>query len=179
MKNKYSTNVVWNEEDNVFIATCTEFSLLSAYGDTQEEAMAEFQVVLEMAIESYVEDNLELPKPKLSTTHSGQFRIRIPKTLHKNLAETAEQEGVSLNTYAVSLLSEKHAAKTIYSETIDTLDHTVEQLTSSLLPQQQELQIHNQKINFQENPDYPLADDYVISWNSVKAVSKKHKAQAN
>jgi len=164
MKNKYSTNVIWDEEDNIFIATCTEFPLLSAYGDTQEEAITEFQVVLEMAIESYEEDNLELPKPRLSTTHSGQFRIRIPKTLHKNMTEAAEHEGVSLNTYAVSLLSERQASKALYSETIKTLEHTIQHLTTSLLSQQHELQIHHQKINFQENLDYSTVDDLKLSW---------------
>jgi len=31
--------------------------------------------------------------------------MRMPKSLHRRLAETAEREGVSLNQYIVSLLS--------------------------------------------------------------------------
>lgn len=37
--------------------------------------------------------------------YSGQTRIRIPVSLHRRLAEQAEFEGVSLNTYIIYLLS--------------------------------------------------------------------------
>lgn len=37
---------------------------------------------------------------------SGQWRLRVPRTLHRRLHERAKTEGVSLNTLAVSLLSE-------------------------------------------------------------------------
>lgn len=36
---------------------------------------------------------------------SGKFVIRIPKSLHYKLAIEAEQEGVSLNQYALYKLS--------------------------------------------------------------------------
>lgn len=150
MKDRYSTNVCWDEEDNCFIATCTEFPLLSAYGDTREEAISEFQIVLEMAIESFEDDKLELPKPKTTSSHSGQFRIRMPKSLHRNLAESAEREGVSLNTYAVSLIAENNALKQSYTAKIDTLERVVQQLASTLASQHRELQVHTEKLNFIE-----------------------------
>nr|WP_246473258.1 toxin-antitoxin system HicB family antitoxin [Treponema parvum] len=37
--------------------------------------------------------------------NSGQFKIRIPKSLHKTLAEDSKKEGVSMNQYCVYLLS--------------------------------------------------------------------------
>ena len=36
---------------------------------------------------------------------SGQLRLRIPKDLHKDLALSADRQGVSLNTYMIYLLS--------------------------------------------------------------------------
>lgn len=41
----------------------------------------------------------------MTKTHSGQLRLRMPSSLHRELAEQAEKEGVSLNSYLVYLLS--------------------------------------------------------------------------
>ena len=38
--------------------------------------------------------------------YSGQFRLRLPKSLHKHLAERAKAEGVSLNQFCVYVLSQ-------------------------------------------------------------------------
>ncbi len=151
MKDKYSVNVFWDEEDNCFIATCHEFPLLSAHGDTKEEAISEFQVVLEMAIESYIEDHLELPKPKILSNYSGQFRIRMRKNLHKELAETAEKEGVSLNSYAVSVIAENHAIKKLYADKIEALERMINGLTLNIVSQHQELQVYTKKLEFFED----------------------------
>ena len=37
--------------------------------------------------------------------YSGQFKLRLPKSLHKRLAEKSGEEGVSMNQYCVYLLS--------------------------------------------------------------------------
>lgn len=150
MKDYYSVNIFWVEADNCFIASCPEFPLLSAHGDTKEEAASEFQIVLEMAIDSYIEDKIELPKPRTSLNYSGQFRIRMPKSLHRDLAETALKEGVSLNSYTVSVISENHTNKKIYTEKIHALERMIEKLTINLVSQHQALQVHTQKINFLE-----------------------------
>ena len=46
-----------------------------------------------------------IPEPKSTEQYSGEFRLRIPKELHKELAIDAEEEGVSMNQYCVYLLS--------------------------------------------------------------------------
>lgn len=37
--------------------------------------------------------------------YSGQFRLRIPSSLHQALAEQAKEEGVSLNMFVTSILA--------------------------------------------------------------------------
>lgn len=37
--------------------------------------------------------------------YSGQFKLRIPRSLHRALAEYSQREGVSMNQYCVYLLS--------------------------------------------------------------------------
>ena len=38
-------------------------------------------------------------------TYSGQFKLRLPRSLHRALAEHSQKEGVSMNQYCVYLLS--------------------------------------------------------------------------
>ena len=151
MSDKYSVSVCWNNEDRCFIATCSEFPLLSAHGDSREEAVSEFQIVLEMAIESFTEDNIELPKPKTTASHSGQFRIRVPKSLHKSLVQRAEEENISLNTYVISLLSGNHASREVYTDKIDMLKRIVDNLTTHFASHRDTLQVYTQKLNLLES----------------------------
>lgn len=151
MSDKYSVNVCWDNEDRCFIATCSEFPLLSAHGDSREEAISEFQIVLEMAIESFTEDNIELPNPKTTASHSGQFRIRVPKSLHRSLVQRAEEENVSLNTYVISLLSGNHATREAYNDKIDMLERIVDNLTTHFASQRDTLQVYTQKLNLLES----------------------------
>lgn len=44
---------------------------------------------------------------------SGQFRVRLPKSLHAALTKQAREEGASLNTYIVMLLSAKCSEKNV------------------------------------------------------------------
>lgn len=41
--------------------------------------------------------------------YSEQFKFRLPKSLHRSLAEHAKREGVSMNQYCVYLLSRNDA----------------------------------------------------------------------
>lgn len=45
---------------------------------------------------------------------SGQLRLRMPKSLHAELTRAAENEGVSLNTYLISLLVREHTKRDLF-----------------------------------------------------------------
>jgi predicted RNase H-like HicB family nuclease len=98
----YTFSIFWSEEDEAFIAICPDFPGVSAFGDTEEQALAEAKIALKLAIETYEEEGWELPKPKVLDKYSGQMRVRFPKSLHAMLAEQAQREGVSINTLVVN-----------------------------------------------------------------------------
>lgn len=52
-----------------------------------------------------LEDGVFIHEPQQLENYSGQFKLRIPKTLHRKLAIKARNEGISLNQYCVYLLS--------------------------------------------------------------------------
>lgn len=60
---------------------------------------------------SELENNREIPLPYTLDNYSGQYKLRMPKSLHKQLSMTAKKEGVSLNQYMVYLLSMNNAKK--------------------------------------------------------------------
>jgi len=49
-----------------------------------------------------------LPPPTVEATeaYSGKWVVRMPKSLHRGLAERAREEGVSLNTLAITILAQ-------------------------------------------------------------------------
>ena len=63
---------------------------------------------------SAIEDGIDIPEPveEPANQYSGQFKLRIPKGLHKALAEHAKREGISMNQYCMYLLSRNDAFHT-------------------------------------------------------------------
>jgi predicted RNase H-like HicB family nuclease len=110
---KYSFKIVWSEESGEYMATCPAFPGLSAFGETEEEALAEAKIALGLFIESYQERNLPLPEPEVEHGYSGQFRVRLPKSLHRQAAQLAADDGISLNQLVISAVEQRVGAKQI------------------------------------------------------------------
>ncbi|HEU4883753.1 MAG TPA: type II toxin-antitoxin system HicB family antitoxin [Longimicrobium sp.] len=102
---RYSYNVFWSDDDGGYIAISPEFPRLSAFGKTAELALAELRGVLEAAIEQYGEEGWPLPVPQTHGEHSGQFRVRVAKSLHSALVQRAEAEGISMNSLVSQYLA--------------------------------------------------------------------------
>jgi HicB family len=47
----------------------------------------------------------EVPKPRSAASHSGRLLVRMPQSLHAELARAAEREEVSLNQFITSSLA--------------------------------------------------------------------------
>ena len=62
---------------------------------------------LELLVDSPAksEENIDIPEPDTLDNYSGQFKLRMPKSLHKSLANHALREGISMNQYCLYLLS--------------------------------------------------------------------------
>ena len=105
----YSRHVYYDPDAREYVALCTEFPHLSAFGATAADALAELEVALAGAIEVHVDEGWPLPAPveppEPVGLPSGRFVARLPRSLHARLVTTAEREGVSLNTLVVSLLA--------------------------------------------------------------------------
>ncbi|MDR3641004.1 MAG: toxin-antitoxin system HicB family antitoxin [Humidesulfovibrio sp.] len=131
--NRYSRIVEWSPGDECFIARVPEFPGLSAFGDSPDEALAEAAIALKLFIESYVADGIDLPSPQIVSDYSGKLNLRLPKTLHRQLAERADAEGVSLNTHIITMLSEGQATNSLASEVRAAINDAVDGVHKSWL----------------------------------------------
>lgn len=79
-----------------------------ADGETIDEAIANGADAQRSWIETAKEFGDPVPPPSRppDETYSGRWNMRVPRSLHRRLAERARAEGVSLNTLAVTLLAE-------------------------------------------------------------------------
>lgn len=106
----YSFTITWSDLDHNYVALCPEFPDLSGLGETPAQAIAELDVALGLAIETYQAEGWPLPEPQPAPQYSGKLHVRMPKSLHAKLSRQAELEGVSLNTHVVTLLAEAEGA---------------------------------------------------------------------
>ena len=58
-----------------------------------------------------IEDGIAIQEPDSIEDYSGQFKLRLPRSLHRQLALQSKREGVSMNQYCVFLLSQNNAAR--------------------------------------------------------------------
>jgi predicted RNase H-like HicB family nuclease len=86
------------EEGGGWVAEIPQFPGCMSDGATPEEALANLEDAKKCWIETCLELGRPVPEP-VPESYSGQIRIRIPKSLHRIMAEKAKEENVSLNQY--------------------------------------------------------------------------------
>jgi predicted RNase H-like HicB family nuclease len=60
---KYAIEIFYSEEDEGYIAIVPELPECSAFGETEEEALKEIKVAINLWLETAKIDGLEIPKP--------------------------------------------------------------------------------------------------------------------
>jgi antitoxin HicB len=93
-----------NGDGPSWIATVEELPGCEAHGATPESAAAAMADAVEQWLREARADGREVPPPGAAAAHSGKLLVRMPRTLHADLAAAADQEGVSLNAFIVGAL---------------------------------------------------------------------------
>jgi antitoxin HicB len=100
---------VYQDEENDYIIEVPDLPGCMADGRTPDEAFENIRAAMSSWISSRIAAGLEIPEPKNTEGYSGKMLLRMASFLHRRLAEQAENEGISLNQYIVSLLSDASA----------------------------------------------------------------------
>ena len=101
----YRMEIVENRAEGGYVVSFPELPGCITCGETVESAVANAEDAKREWITVAMEDGITIHEPDDLENYSGQFKLRIPKSLHRSLTEHARREGISMNQYCVYLLS--------------------------------------------------------------------------
>lgn len=106
----YRMEIVEDEDEGGYVISYPELPGCITCGDTLERAMENAVDAKRVWIEAALEEGIKIQEPNNLENYSGQFKLRMPKSLHRSLAEHSKKEGISMNQYCVYLLSKNDVA---------------------------------------------------------------------
>jgi antitoxin HicB len=130
-KLKYKMIIEFHPNENAYFVKFPELPGCLAHGPTPEKALRKALAVKDEWLKIAYESGWIIPEPILPIETSGRITLRTPKSLHARLSAASENEGVSLNTYIVYLLSEQQGKKE-YNESFKKLIEEFRVLTISI-----------------------------------------------
>lgn len=101
----YTYRVTWSPEDGEYVGLCAEMPSLSWLAKTPQSALAGIQKVVAEVVADMSAAGETVPPALAERNYSGEFRVRIPPLVHRNLALMAAEQGVSLNRLASAKLA--------------------------------------------------------------------------
>lgn len=108
----YRLEIVRDDAEGGFVASYPDLPGCITCGETEEEAVKNALDAKKVWLEAALEDGLAIPAPDSLEAYSGQFKLRLPRSLHRALAEHSQREGISMNQYCVYLLAKNDALHT-------------------------------------------------------------------
>ena len=105
----YRMEIIRDNDEGGFVASYPDLPGCITCGETEEEALKNALDAKKAWLEAALEENIEIPEPDRLEAYSGQFKLRLPRSLHRALAEHSQREGISMNQYCVYLLAKNDA----------------------------------------------------------------------
>ncbi len=94
---RYTYRVTWSERDMAYVGLCAEFPSLSWLANSQMAAFGGIKKVVAEVISDMKASNEPIPQPLATKRFSGEFTVRIPPDVHKELAIKAAEDNISVN----------------------------------------------------------------------------------
>ncbi len=101
---RFEIRPLTREEGGGYLVEFPDYPGCVADGETPEQAMSEGRDALTAYLRTL--EALGRPVPATGDIYGGQWRQRVPKSLHAALARRAEREGVSLNMLVTTMLAQ-------------------------------------------------------------------------
>ena len=105
----YRMEIVEDKDEGGFVVSYPDLPGCLTCGETIETAVTNAADAKKAWLEAAIEEGIDIYEPDSLDDYSGQFKLRIPKSLHRMLAEHSQREGISMNQYCVYLLSRNDA----------------------------------------------------------------------
>ncbi|MCD4671394.1 MAG: type II toxin-antitoxin system HicB family antitoxin [Anaerolineaceae bacterium] len=101
----YTYRITWSQEDGEYVGLCAEFPSLSWLASVPEEALTRIRKVVAEVVSDLQKNGEDIPEPLSTRKFSGNFVVRVPPELHRQLVVEAAEAGISLNRLASSKLN--------------------------------------------------------------------------
>ncbi len=110
----YRMEIIPDVEEGGFTACFPDLPGCLTCADTMDGIIANAFDAKKTWLEDALEEGIAIPEPSDddSAEYSGQFKLRMPKSLHRSLAIHAKREGISMNQYCNYLLAKNDASHT-------------------------------------------------------------------
>ena len=105
----YRMEVVKDPDEGGYVVSFPDLPGCLTCGETIERAVENAQDAKKAWLEAALEEGIAIPEPDSLDDYSGQFKLRLPRSLHRSLAEHSQREGISMNQYCVYLLAKNDA----------------------------------------------------------------------
>ena len=105
----YRLEIVEDKSEGGYVASYPDLPGCLTCGETIDEVVKNANDAKKEWLLAAIEENIDIPEPDTLDNYSGQFKLRIPRSLHRSLAEHSQREGISMNQYCVYLLSKNDA----------------------------------------------------------------------
>lgn len=92
----YRMEIIRDSDEGGFVASYPDLPGCITCGETEEEALKNALDAKKAWLEAALEENIEIPEPDSLEAYSGQFKLRLPRSLHRALAEHSQREGISM-----------------------------------------------------------------------------------
>ena len=101
MELPYRLEIVPDKEEGGYVVMFPELPGCMTCGETLESAVSNAEDAKKTWLETALEEGQGIPEPDERDDFSGQFKLRIPKSLHRQLSEQSKREGISMNQYCL------------------------------------------------------------------------------
>ncbi len=109
MRLPYKLEIVRDTEEGGYVGSYPELRGCITTGQTITELAANAEDARREWLLTAMEEGIAIPEPAADMEYSGQFKLRIPKALHRSLAQHSKEQGVSMNQYCLYLLTKNDA----------------------------------------------------------------------
>jgi predicted RNase H-like HicB family nuclease len=109
----YTIRLRRDEEGDV-VARIEELPGCISHGANEAEALKNLREMQKLWLDDCVATGQPIPEPEdVEPLPSGKWVQRVPRSLHRRLAEQARVEGVSLNQLVTSMLAQQLGARSL------------------------------------------------------------------
>lgn len=101
MNLNYKIEIIKDEAESGYVLSIPDLKGCLTCAEKLDQGMIMLEDAKKQWFIAAMESGYEIPEPNVLENYSGQFKLRLPKSLHKELAEKSKQEGISMNQYCL------------------------------------------------------------------------------